>query len=166
MKGALLALFLVAVAQSALGQTQLQLNDCINECGADNVCFLMCGFCATPTLRIFLPAEAKSTCTSLPLPGPSRTVTWATSALLNSASVLHGFYFNEPGPETNATLSVAHLLRYMPRRDLLQVHIVSPHFYISLSRHILFSFSSSLSASIHILSLISLPFLLFFFLSC
>jgi hypothetical protein len=107
----------VAVAAT----TRLTMADCFEGCDDDDTCFLMCGFCATPSLRIFLPAESALACQSVPRPGPKNTVTAVTWAFLNHSAVLHGLYFNDPGPETNSSLCIEHLIRFMPRRDLLQL---------------------------------------------
>ena len=83
-----------------------------------DTCFLLCGFCATPSLRFGLSKTDRALFCAPPdpsIPAPNITEVGAlvSSALMN-VSTAHGYQFRAP----NATADMAHLLSYMNRADL------------------------------------------------
>lgn len=82
-------------------------------------CFLLCGFCAVPSLRFGLsPAERQTHCTPAKagVAPPDRTAIGllAAGAMMN-VSTAHGYQYRAP----NATADMAHLLTYMNRADTM-----------------------------------------------
>ena len=92
-----------------------------------DACFLLCGLCATPSLRLGLSAaerqahcQAPDSLTPVPAPlDPKGVGALAARALIN-ASAAHGYFWPQPkNPNSTATANaaLAHLLTYMGRAD-------------------------------------------------
>src|SRR4051794_40050734 len=84
--------------------------------------FLLCGICATPSLKIGLTTiEQAKYCSDAEVLNSLSSeviVAAATNAVLNSSATMLGFYFNSPGTESNSTECLSYLLAHAPRRDL------------------------------------------------
>jgi hypothetical protein len=104
-----------------------------------DTCFLLCGFCAVPSLRFGLSVPSRELYCGTPpsssSPPNATQVALAVSSALVNASVAHGYMFRAP----NVTADLAHLLGHMNRADL-QALFAQPMLMIDfLSEHLRFA---------------------------
>ena len=94
--------------------------------------FLRCHFCTTHRFAAFAPPAWCEASHGRAAAGDAATI---SAFLLNYAEKIHGLYWRN---ETSASIALTHLLRYMPRRDTLQLFAGTDTFLIDfvLEEHI------------------------------
>jgi hypothetical protein len=94
--------------------------------------FLRCHFCTTHRFSAFAPPAWCEAWQGREAADDAATI---SASLLNYAEKIHGLYWRN---DTSASIALAHLLRYMPRRDTLQLFAGTDAFLIDfvLEEHI------------------------------
>jgi len=98
----------------------------------DTAAFMRCLFCATVRFAAFAPP---AWCASPHGRAAASDAATISASLLSYAEKIHGLYWRNG---TSASLTLAHLLRYMPRRDALQLFAGTDIFLIDfvLEEHV------------------------------
>jgi hypothetical protein len=138
-----LSILLLILTLLNLSESSIPLSICFDTCAVTNTsktCFLVCGFCATPQLSIGLSQSDRSKYCGNFSPekiySKNQIVDLITSAVMNVSSTFHGYYFNDVGPELNATLCLKHLIAHAPRRDLVLLFTETHSFVSFMMDHI------------------------------
>ena len=101
---------------------------CFANLPSSDADFLVCQFCASPRFSAFL--RLQTWCDS-----NSSDIEPMATALLTYSEKIHGLYWRN---NTSAALALSHLLRYMPKRDTLQLFGGSDTFLVDfiLEEHV------------------------------
>lgn len=134
----LVALCISSVWSKGFVQT-VTLSQCFESSNSDTS-FLLCGICATPSLKIGLTSmEQVKYCSDIDVLNSLQSeviVSAATNAVLNSSATMLGFYFNSPGTESNSTECLSYLLAHAPRRDLNLLFTETSSFLLYILNHV------------------------------